>query len=131
MALRKTKIAGRSFGPIVHLEEGEIVMLVVTDIRDNVGPHSSTLIGARQLGGGEISLPGHAILVDKLMRSERVLPSVFGIARLSKLGEAIDYEVEAYDYTEEQILGNKEGAAIVKATADLLQGKIDALPPRV
>ena len=130
MALRKTKIAGRSFGPIVHLDEGETVMLVITDIRDNVGPHSSTLIGARQLGGEEISLPGHAILVDKLMRSERVLPSVFELARKTKIGEAIDYEVEAYDYTEEQILADKGGAEIVKATASLLQAKIDALPPR-
>lgn len=130
MALSRKQVAGRSFGPIIQLEEGESVLLVVTDVRAGVGPHKGKVVGCSTLLGTEVSLTGHAILTDKIDRSAMALPAPFLITRAGQAGDAIDYEVEAFLDSVDAIRADKEGKKLIEVTEQTVAAHIESLPPR-
>jgi len=137
MALTRRIIEGRAFGSIIKLPVKAQVIVEVTEIRDNVGPLHSSLVGAKLADGTDIALTGHTDLIDKIIRSEAVLPSWFLIEKgdeiplKSRPGQTLHvYGVEALANSRDEILADKDGAALVKATAKLVTDIVDAEPPR-
>lgn len=132
--MNRQKVAGRSFGPIIQLDEGETVLLVVTDVRHDVGPYKSAIVGCSTLNGTEVSLNGHAVLIDKLERSEQMFPAPFIITRAGSIetqaGSAKDYQVEAVLDSLDDIRADKEGKQMIAETEKIVEAHVDALPPR-
>ena len=128
--MKKQVVESRTFGPIIPLDEGETVLLSVTDVRHNVGPHKSSVVGCVTLDGVSVSLTGHLILVDKIERSAAQLPAVFLIRRLEQVGQAFDYDVSLILETPEECREDAEGKQLIELTDKIVGDHLAALPPR-
>ena len=117
--------------PIIQLDEGDRVILVVDEIRQITGPHGDgDILDCRTLNDTVFSLRGHALLVAKVKASWSDTVPLFLIERLGVIGKTIDYYVASFPGDPLEIGRNKMGVELIESTELLIQRKIEELPPR-
>jgi len=121
---------GTPLPPILPLNDGEEIMVFVTEIRAVVGEYEGKLVDCATFMGTKFCLNGHAVLVDKVSKELGEEPRVFLLKREGKVGRAVYYDVLAWDGDEGEITRTEEGKNRIQITEDLIQEKIAVLPPR-
>lgn len=121
--------AGKTFAPIVELEEGDVICAQVIEVRKETGQFNSDVVDLATEKGLLFSLNGHAILVDKIEQQLAPERDWFRIERKGMVGRAKDYEVSLWDGSIGQLAKDPTGGKLLKATETLIAAKIDATPP--
>ncbi len=121
---------GRTFPPIIALEDKEVVVAAITDIRKETGRFNSTVVDLVTLGGVEFSLNGHAILVDMLEEQLQEHRNIFRIEPEGLVGRARGYTVDCWDGTADTLRKDPAGKKLIASTEKLVEAKIAELPPR-
>jgi|TARA_Y100000296_G_scaffold78071_1_gene100348 hypothetical protein len=121
---------GKEFAPIVHIEDAEEVVASVVEVREDVGPMGSAVVDMVTLLGTSFSLPGHAILVDKIGEQLTEEVRVCHIHRDGMVGRAVWYNVMFWTGDLGAFQKSTEGKIQITGTEKLITAKIEALPPR-
>ena len=121
---------GRSFAPIVELEEGEAILAVVVELREHTGQFDTPMLDLVTLDGTPFSLNGHAILADKVREQYDEAHPFLLIKREGMNGRAINYEVQFWTSTEKKLRADAEAEQLIGDTQMLIDEKLAALPPR-
>ena len=122
---------GKAMGPIIELEEGRQMLVLVVVIRPTTGEYQGHLIDMIAPDGQAFSVNGHKILLDKIREYWIDDPMPFDIRRDGMVGRAINYYVARVAGKWDDILLDPDETALCKATCANVGVAMHALPPTI